>query len=120
MKKLIKQTLSACAALALLSGVSLAADPLLGGKSDALVVADKDLAKVKGTGPYAQYYAYYGALYGSYAQLYGSYGTYYNYLGYDGSSGSNYSTTYYSYAYQYAYLSYQSYYNAYVYAYNKS
>ena len=110
MKKLMKQTLSACAALALLGGVSLAADPLLGGKSDASVVADKDLAKVKGTGYYAQYYSYYGAYYAGYAQQYATYGDYYNYLGSNyTSSAANY---YYAAYYNYNYAAYY-YYNAY-------
>jgi hypothetical protein len=119
MKRLIQQALSACAALTLLSGASFAADPLLGGKSDALVVADKDLANVKGTGPNAQAYGYLGALYGSYAAYYGAYGQYYNYVGgNDGPSGS--STTYYAYAAYYAYQSYTYYNTAYANSYNRS
>ena len=118
MRKLIKQTLSACAALALLSGACFAADPLLGGTSGAVVVADKDLANVKGTGPTAAYYAYYGAYYASNAAYYGALGNYYNYFGYDGPG--NYATNYYSDAYYYAYYSYINYYNAYVSSYNKS
>ena len=110
MKKLMKQTLSACAALALLSGVSLAADPLLGGKSDALVVADKDLAKVKGTGYYSAYYSYYGAYYAGYGQQYATYGDYYNYLGsnYTSSAANYYYAAYYDYYYasQYYYAAY--------------
>jgi len=117
MKRLIKQTLSAFAALALLSGASLAANPLLAGKSDALVVADKDLANVKGTGANAQLYSYYGAYYASYATQYGAYGDYYNYNGSTGPSGS--ATTYYFYAYYYAYYSYYYYNQAYVAAYNR-
>jgi hypothetical protein len=116
MTKLIKQTLAACAALALLSGASFAANPLLGGKSDTLVVADKDLANVKGTGPNAQLYSYYGAYYGSYASQYGSYGDYYNYNGSTGPSGN--ATTYYYYAYYYSYYSNYYYYQAYVSSYN--
>lgn len=116
MKRLIKQTLSACAALALLSGASFAANPLLTGKSDALVVADKDLANVKGTGPNAQLYSYYGAYYGSYASQYGSYGDYYNYNGSTGPSGN--ATNYYYYAYYYSYYSNYYYYQAYVASYN--
>jgi hypothetical protein len=118
MKKLIKQTLSACAALALLSGVSFAGDPLLGGTPGAVVVADKDLANVKGTGYYAQLYSYYGAYYASYAYQYGAYGDYYNYNGATGPSGA--ATTYYSYAASYAYSSYQNYFNAYYYSYHNS
>ncbi len=118
MKKLIKQTLSACAALALLSGVSFAHDPLLGGKSDALVVADKDLANVKGTGYYAQLYSYYGAYYASYAQQYAALGDYYNYNGYTGPG--NYATNYYYDAYYYSYYATNYYYNAYYYAYHNS
>jgi hypothetical protein len=111
MKQLTKQTLSACAALALLSGVSFAADPLLGGKSDALVVADKDLAKVKGTGAYSAYYSYYGAYYAGYAQQYATYGDYYNYLGsnYTSNASNYYYQAYYDYYYA-SYYYYQAYY----------
>jgi hypothetical protein len=111
MKQLIKQTLSACAALALLSGVSFAGDPLLGGTSGAAVVADKDLAKVKGTGYYSAYYSYYGAYYAGYAQQYATYGDYYNYLGsnYTSSAANYYYAAYYDYLYASSYY-YSAYY----------
>jgi hypothetical protein len=94
MKRLIKQTLSACAALALLSGASYAADPLLSGTSGAVVVADKDLANVKGSGQYSMQYSYYGAYYASYALQYAALGNYYNYLGTNTYAGTNYFEAY--------------------------
>jgi hypothetical protein len=120
MKKLMKHTVSACAAVALLSGASFAANPLLGGKSDTLVVADKDLANVKGTGYNANLYSYYGTYYASQAQYYAGLGNYYNYLGYDGSTSTSYATNNYYEAYYYSYYATQYYYYAYYYAYNKS
>jgi hypothetical protein len=109
MKKSIKQAALACAALALAGGPSLAKDPLLGGSADAVVMADKDLANVKGSGSTTQLYTYYGAYYGSYASLYGAYGQYYNYYQGTGSSSNAASNLYY--AQYYAYYSYY-YYNA--------
>ena len=71
MKKLIKQAALVGAALALVSGSSVAKDPLLGGSSGAVVVADKDLENVRGSGSTAALYGYYGSYYASQAQYYG-------------------------------------------------
>src|SRR5262249_39399012 len=96
-------------ALTFVSGVSVAKNPLLDGSSTAAVVADKDLADVKGSGSTTALYSYYGSYYGSYARLYGAYGDYYNYISGTGASAT--STSYYYYAQYYAYYSYY-YYNA--------
>lgn len=110
MNKVISTTVFACAALLAVSTAAAAKDPLLGGLSTATVVADQDLAKVKGTGPYAAYYGYYGA-YDSY------YAYYYGYYGYYADLGGNYSTAandFYQ-AYQYASSAASNYYLAYYY-----
>ena len=118
LRKLIKQAALAGAALALVSSPSIAKDPLLGGSSSAVVVADKDLANVKGSGTYANLYGYYGAYYLSQAQYYGSLGSYYNYYGATGPSGS--ATTYFYNAYSYASSASTYYYYAYYYSYYNS
>lgn len=116
MKNSIKQAALAGAALALVSGPSIAKDPLVGGSIGAAVIADKDLANVRGSGSTTQLYTYYGAYYGSYASLYGAYGQYYNY--YQGTgSGSNAANNLY-YAQYYAYYSYIYYNSAYASALN--
>jgi hypothetical protein len=109
MRKLIAQTASASVALALVSGVSLAKNPLLDGSSSATVVVDKDLAGVKGSGSTTAIYSFYGGYYGSYARLNASYGDYYNYV--SGTGASSTATGYYYNAQYYAYYSYV-YYNA--------
>jgi hypothetical protein len=77
-----------------------AANPLVGGSSGGTVVADEDLATVKGTG-------FYSALYSSVAQYYGYYSNYYaNYANYYNYNGSSAAGTYYYYAYLYAYYQY--------------
>lgn len=116
-KFLTSAALGLGAALALTTA-ALAHDPLLGGASGT-VVSDTQLAKVKGTGPDAQYYGYLANYYNNYAGYYGNLGQYYNYLGYSGSGSNNYGTTYYYYAYYYS-SNYTTpyYYDAYYYSYH--
>jgi len=118
MKKLVKQAALVGAALALASGSSVAKDPLLGGSSGAVVVADKDLENVKGSGSNAALYGYYGAYYASQAQYYGALGNYYNYFGNTGPNGA--ATSNFYNAQYYAYYSYYYYYYAYVASYNNT
>ena len=118
MKRLINQVVLAGAALAGLSGPSIAKDPLLTGSSGAVVVADKELATVKGSGYYANLYSYYGSYYLSNAVYYDNLGQYYNYLGYDGPNNSA-TNNYYS-AYQNANNAATYFYYAYYYSYYKS
>ena len=112
MKTLIKQAALASVPLTFLSGVSIAKNPLLDGSSTAAVVADKDLADVKGSGSTTAYYSYYGAYYGSYARLYAANGDYYNYV--SGTGPNSTATSYYNTAKDYAYYSYYYYYYAWV------
>jgi hypothetical protein len=96
-----------------MSAPSIAKDPLLGGTSGAVVVADKDLANVKGSGTYANLYGYYGAYYASQAQYYGALGSYYNYYSSTGPNGA--ATSNFYNAYSYANTAANYYYYAYYY-----
>lgn len=110
MKTLIKQAALASVALTLISSAAVANNPLLDGSSGATVVADKDLAGVKGSGSTTAYYSYYGAYYGSYARLYAANGDYYNYV--SGTGPNSTATSYYDSAKDYAYYSYYYYFYA--------
>lgn len=115
MKKTSTRIAFGLAALLSLTTASLAANPLLGDSSSAEVVGDKELAQVKGSGAYAQYYGYLGNYYTGLAGQYGAYAQYYNYLGYSGPNGT--ATSWYSTASDYAYSAYSNYYYAYIYSY---
>jgi hypothetical protein len=82
---------------------SYASNPLTGGT----VVADQDLAKVKGTGLYAALYSSYASYYLYYSGYYANYGNYYNYSGSNSTAAS-----YYGYARDYAYNAYYYFYYA--------
>jgi hypothetical protein len=71
MSKTTKITNLACVGLLAISTAAMAKDPLLGGSSKPATVADTDLANVKGSGAFAQYYGYYGTLASYYSYLYG-------------------------------------------------
>jgi hypothetical protein len=102
---------AAAATIIALTTPAFAKDPLIGGKSQPIVVGDKDLASVKGSGYYAEVYGYYGSYYSSYATLYGAIGTYYQLAGYGSPS-----TSYYYYAYVYSSAATNDFYTAYRYA----
>ena len=112
MKKLLGALVLAIGLVLATNMPSNAGNPLVGDSSGATVVADNDLAKVKGSGFYAALYNYYGYYYLSYASLYGAYANYYNYNGSNSTASSynyyaylyaSYASTYYYYAYYYAF-----------------
>jgi hypothetical protein len=57
--------------LPILGSAAVAKDPLIASSSVPTVVADRDLANVKGSGLASQYWGYYGTLGSYYAYLYG-------------------------------------------------
>jgi|SRR6516164_3290504 hypothetical protein len=71
MNKLIKMAIMACVGLLVVSTAPMAGNPLLGGSSTPQSVPDKDLSNIKGSGPFAAYYGYYGTLASYYSYLYG-------------------------------------------------
>jgi hypothetical protein len=71
MNKATKAAMLAGVGLLAVSMAATAKDPLLGGSTPPAAVADKDLANVKGSGPFAAYYGYYGSLAAYYSYLYG-------------------------------------------------
>ena len=113
MKKLLGALVLAIGLVLAINTPSNAGNPLIGDSLGATVVADNDLAKVKGSGYYASLYNYYGYYYLSYASLYGAYANYYNYNG-SNSTASSYNY----YAYLYSYYASQYYYYAYYYAFS--
>jgi hypothetical protein len=92
MNKAIKVAMLAGVGLLAVSTAATAKDPLLGGSSAPAIVADKDLANVKGSGPYAAYYGYYGTLASYYSYLYGIEGYNYNAAGFYGSAYNDFLT----------------------------
>jgi hypothetical protein len=81
-----------------------ASNPLTANADHVQVISDAALTEVKGSGPTADYYGFYGNYYANLAAYYGNYGLYY--------SGST-ETNYYYYAYQYASNASNYYYYAY-------
>jgi len=110
MRSSIKSMVLAVGLLVGLSQVAGAENPLLGGSSAVVGLADSDLAKVKGSGATSALYNFYGSYYLSYASLYGAYGAYYNYVGstsnaetynYNAYLYAGYASSYYYYAFYY-------------------
>jgi hypothetical protein len=91
MKKPIKVAMLACVGLIAVSTAPMAKNPLLGGSSTPQSVADKELSNIKGSGPFAQYYGYYGTLASYYSYLYGLAGYNYNSAGLFGLAYTNFS-----------------------------
>jgi hypothetical protein len=87
--KATKVAILVCVGLLAVSTAASAKDPLLGGSSAPAIVADKDLENVKGSGPFAQYYGYYGTLASYYSYLYGLAGYNYNSAGLYGLAYNN-------------------------------
>jgi len=107
MKKVGTFVALACATVALTSNVSHAKNPLLNGVPSTAIVEEKDLASVKGSGPTAAYYSFYGGYYLQQAQYYANYGNYYNAVGYSNATYGSYFSSAASYALS-AYYSYSS------------
>ena len=84
-----------------------ASNPLTANADHVQLIGDAALSEVKGSGPTADYYGYYGNYYANIAAVYGTYGLYY--------SGSIEKTYYYN-AYQYANSAGNYYYYAYYYS----
>lgn len=90
MKSAFQIATATCVALLLVSTAATAKDPLLSGSSTPTVVPDKNLANVKGSGPFAAYYGYYGSLAAQYSYYYGITGNNNNAAGLYGLAYNNY------------------------------